>query len=578
MISLNRTNPPRTVARAIASALEAECVTHVFGMPGSHVLDVVDAVADTRIRYVTAMHENTSTFMAGMHGYLTGKPGVALLTAGPGATNALTGIAQAYGASLPLVQITGDVPRNARREAFHGTDTSDFLHKVFAPVTKWSTRLEDPSATHEVIAKAFEIAREGRPGPVHISVPVDLARAEVPGEAAYTPRSPAKQPPPRALVAEVVDGLSRANRPVICACRGVLVADAVTELEALAEALVAPVLSSAYGLGAIRQDHPLALGTFSEFSQNAFAFDLITKSDYLLVVGFRAQTLMTDSLAKIAPSASAFVAFEDARYVGDLDWKGPTAACSAKEFLEAVLAEAPRFLRPDDGVRTGLIAAQERAYRRGLAAMIDDARGAEPIHFGEVMRQLAKYLASDAIVVSGVGNHHVWARNVLPVRGRASFVAEASWGTMGGELGGGIAAKLVHPNRQVVVITGDASLLMVGCDFVTAVKERANILVVVLNDGHHGIVGAMQRQLFGRAHGDAIASVSFAGLAESFGGVGIRVTSPDELGDAVRRAVAASAEAPVILDLVCGRDFPWPNRDKLIASGRALLGPMAGVP
>jgi acetolactate synthase-1/2/3 large subunit len=558
-----------TVAHLIARALESEGVEHVFGMPGSHVLAIFDAVADTRIRHVAAAHEGTSAFMAGMYGHLTGRPGVALLTAGPGATNSLTGVAQAYASSLPLVQITGDVPLRARREAFHGTDAPDFLHKVFAPVTKWSVRLDDPEKTSEVLAKAFAIAREGRPGPVHISVPMDLARAEVPAGTVYQPRPSRQQVPSPRFVSQVVEGLARAKRPTICVCRGVLAADAGAELERLADALGAPVLSTAYGLGAFPQDHPLAVGTFSEFSQNTFAFELIRQSDFLLVLGLRAETLMTDALAKIAPANSAFVAFEDSE-VADLGWPGASEACSVKSFLAALLDHRARFGQPDPD-RALAIAAQEQAFRRGLAALVDGSRDAEPIHFGEVMRQLNQHLAPDAITVSGVGNHHVWARNLLAVRNRESFMAEAAWGTMGGELGGGIVAKMVHPERQVVVVTGDGSLLMVGCDVLTAVKERANVLIVVLNDGHHGIIGAMQRQMFGRAYGDLIGRVNFADLAESLGAVGLRVTSPGELSATVRRAIAQTAHAPVVLDVVCGANFPWPNRDKLVQSGRALL-------
>jgi acetolactate synthase-1/2/3 large subunit len=187
------------------------------------------------------------------------------------------------------------------------------------------------------------------------------------------------------------------------------------------------------------------------------------------------------------------------------------------------------------------------------------------------MEVVAAHLPEDAIVVSGVGNHHVWARNVIPVRARDSFIAEAAWGTMGGELGGAIAAKLVHPERTVVAITGDASLLMVAGDFVAAVKERAHVLVVVLNDGRHGIIRQMQQLGFGRAVADEIGPVDFAQLARSVGGVGIRVTTPVDLDSAVRDALQATARAPVLLDVVCDGTVPWPNRDKLVERGRALL-------
>ena len=192
---------------------------------------------------------------------------------------------------------------------------------------------------------------------------------------------------------------------------------------------------------------------------------------------------------------------------------------------------------------------------------------AKPLHFGQVAMEMAKALDEDAIVVGGVGNHTIWARTMLPVRDRESFIEEASWGTMGGELPGGIAAKLVHPNRQVVVVTGDGSLLMAAPDFVTTVEAGANILVVVLNDSRYGIINAIQQRQFQRSYGDEIGAIDFAGFAESFGATGIRVESPEELAEAVARSLALSAETPVVLDVVCDYKYRWPDRDAILASG-----------
>jgi acetolactate synthase-1/2/3 large subunit len=181
-------------------------------------------------------------------------------------------------------------------------------------------------------------------------------------------------------------------------------------------------------------------------------------------------------------------------------------------------------------------------------------------------------LDKDALVTAGVGHHNIWARELLHIRDRESFVQEASWGTMGGELGAGIAAKLVHPERQVVVVTGDGSLLMAASDFVTAVEAGTNILVVVLNDSRYGIITSMQRETYDRSFGDEIGTIDFVRFAESFGATGIRVESPEALPDAVTRALALSAQGPVILDAVCDYRYRWPDRPAILAAGMEAVG------
>lgn len=559
---------PLTVARAVVAALEAEGVDRVFGMPGSHILSVFDALAESGIRFVPAVHENTSAFMAGMHGYLTGRPGVALLTAGPGATNSVTGVAQAYASSLPLVHITGDVPLHARREAFHGVDAPDFLHRLFRGITKASIRVERPDQIFGVMARAFALARSGRPGPVHVDLPIDLGRASLPDGATYAPQPVSPRRPSPAFVEQVVERLARAQRPMLCVCRGVLLQHAEAAVLELAEQLGAPVLSTGYGLGAFPQTHPLAVGTFSEFSKNAYAFELARHSDCLLLLGLRAGTLMTDLLAGLVSDEIPFAAFEDPEHVAS--WRGPFESCDVNALTGELLAHADRFRRAADPDLLASIRAQQRSFERGLAALLGEHPAGRSIHFGRVMQALAEQLPDDAIVVSGVGNHHVWARQFVPVRHRASFVAEAAWGTMGGELGGAIAASLLHPDRTVVAVTGDASLLMVAGDFATAVQERAHLVVLVLNDGHHGIIGEMQRQSFGRAFGHQLAEVDFAKLAGSMGGVGVHLVDGDRIGPTVARALAASRHGPVLLDVVADAKAPWPNRERLIERGRAL--------
>jgi acetolactate synthase-1/2/3 large subunit len=181
--------PKKTsAAQAVVDALTAEQVKFVFGLAGTHVLPIFDSLADAhQIRHIVAKHESNAAFMAGMYGYLTGRPGVALVTAGPGATNSLTGVAQAYSASLPMVHISGDVPLSAGNEAYHGVDRRDFLHKMFADVTKWSVRIERAEDIPGILSHSFALAASGRPGPVHVDIPWDIVGATDIETAHYQP-------------------------------------------------------------------------------------------------------------------------------------------------------------------------------------------------------------------------------------------------------------------------------------------------------------------------------------------------------------------------------------------------------
>ncbi len=554
--------------KAVVEAFIEQDVKFVFGLAGSHVLTIFDALADApNIRHVVVKHEGNAAFMAGMVGYLTGQPGVALVTAGPGATNSLSGVAQAYAQSVPMVHISGNVPLGAGNMPFHGVDRADFVHRMFADVTKWSVRIERAKDIPGVLARAFSTAASGRPGPVHVDIPINILQSPSTALATYVPAPVERQCPPEQLVQHTARALAKARRPIICAGRGVLVHHAEAELVALAEALSAPVVYSTDALGVIAEDHPLAVGSFGEFRGNSFAGQLIKESDFLFAIGLRSNTRLTDALLLAAPPDRVFVALDEAHTLNDMGGETHIGAADSQLFLSQLLAHADVFSRPAEPSVQARIARQKDAFQRGLALHLAPFENAKPLHFGHVARELLSQIEPDAIVVAGVGNHAIWGEVACRLRGRESYMIEGSWGTMGSELPGGIAAKLVHPQRQVVVITGDGSFLMSSPDFVTAVEAGANILVVVLNDSRYGMITALQRGEFGRSYGDEIGWIDFARYAESFGATGVRLEAPEEITGAVARSLTLSARGPVILDAVCSHEYSWPNRDAIAALG-----------
>ena len=562
-----------TTAQAVLDAFINEKVAYVFGLTGSHVLSITDDLVDVpHIRHIVSKHESHAAYMAGMYGYLTGRPGVVLVTAGPGATNSISGVAQAYAASLPMVHISGDVPLNAGNEAFHGVDRADFLHRMFRDITKWSVRIEQAEDIPGVLSRAFALAVSGRPGPVHVDIPLDIARAADLNIPPYRSSPVEKLVPARELIDRVRAALKTAALPLLCAGRGVLTYSAGKELQTLAESIGAPVICTEYAQGAIDQDHPLFAGSISEWTPNPMANELLSEADFVLAVGMRSNTLLTDILVEHGPSNTILAALDEPATLQPLPELAMVEAADTRLFLSQMSEYRDEFHGSIGSRRREQIARHRQAYKKGLMMSMAGFADTKPLHFGRVCLDLSRRVDGDAIITGGVGHHNIWAREMFPIRNRESFIQEASWGAMGAELGAGIAAKLLHPGRQVIVITGDGSLLMAISDLVTAVESGANILVVVLNDSRYGIICTMQHEFYDRSFGDQIGAIDFAQIAEGYGAVGIRVEEPGNLPGALNRALDSVARSTVLLDVVCDHRYCWPDRPAILKAGLEAMG------
>ncbi len=371
--------------------------------------------------------------MAGMYGHLTGRPGVVMVTAGPGATNSISGVVQAYVQSFPMVHISGDVPLGSGNETFHGVDREDFLHKMFADVTKWSVRVERAEDVPEILSRAFALAVSGRPGPVHIDIPRDIVSAEGVEMPAYRPTPVDKPAPPEELVRQVRQALAEAERPMICAGRGVLAHHAEAELVALAEAVSAPLLHCTSSQGIIAADHPLASGTFSQWRGNSLGWDLLKEADFVLAIGLRSGSTTLQTLVPRMPENTVLVALDEPSTLTPTEGLSTVVACDSRRFLSEVLAHASEFNRPLNEDLTERIAQSKEAFQRGLAQYIAPYENVQPVHFGQATKELFSRLDQDAVVVSGVGNHNMWVYLMSQVRKRDSFMQEGFWATMGSE-------------------------------------------------------------------------------------------------------------------------------------------------
>lgn len=548
----------KDAGRAVLEALLAEGVEVVFGQGGSHVMAIFDALADAEsIRTVNVAHENNAAIMADVYGRLTQRPGVCLVTAGPGAVNSLSGVAQAYDAASPMVHISGTVPLDSGKEEFHGVDVPDFLHKMFRDVTKWSVRVEALEDVPEVMARAFSTARSGRPGPVHIEFPKAISTGRSPWLLQAEPvtlrvyrKVPAKRyAPDSGLLKGASEVLLSSRRTVICAGKGVLASGATAELKELAEKLSAPVIFPFDAIGAIPGGHPLAIGYFSIWEERSHIFDLLREAEALLCIGMRAGTSELELVMRHAPAKTVFIGFDD-----DLRNKCAGALISFVADCKLALRELLRLLgdrkgKADEPWKDEAISLKAR-LEEALLEHVEQYRETEPIHGGLAVRELLSQTESDAIFTTDVGNCQLWLRPYVRASTPESLLQSGKWNSMGFALPAAIAAKLLFPNRQVIGIAGDGGFLMSCSDFATAVKERADIVMVILNDGDHGLVRELQVRHFGRAYATELGAVDFAKFAEAFGALGIRVEDPSELRPALRRAL--DAREPAIVDVVSG--------------------------
>ncbi|MFQ6015339.1 MAG: thiamine pyrophosphate-binding protein [Anaerolineae bacterium] len=554
--------PERTAGQAVVEALVAEGVDMVFGLPGSHVLTIYDALRDVpQIKHITVKHENNAALMADMYGRLTGRPGICLVTAGPGATNSLSGVVQAYDAASPLIHVSGTVPTDSGVEEFHGVDVPDFLYKIFQDVTKWSVRVESVEDIPRVFAKAFALAVSDRPGPVHIEIPVDLLTD---GPRAIPPYEPSPVEPLALapdLAKEAAEMLRSAKEPLICIGYGLIRHNGSDELVQLAERLGAPVILTSYAQGVIPSDHPLYATHFSGWRKNPFSFRLMKEADVLLTVGLRAGTYFAETVRQHAPARHIFIGFDSEP--NPLAGATISAVADNRLALRALLAELEDHHASADPQRLAEIDRYRSGLRRLLDRQLDVVSSRRPLHFGLAMRELAAQVERDAIIVGDVGSCEIWARSYLPYYSPTTYISPGHYGAMGFSVPGAIAAKLLYPDRQVIGVTGDGAFLMSCSDFVTAVQYGAKVKIIILNDSAYGMINVLQNWRFDRTYATELGERNYAKLADSLGAVGIRVEDAGDMAEALRQAL--SVDAPAIVDVVAGWDYPYPDYERMVA-------------
>ncbi|HEY3111972.1 MAG TPA: thiamine pyrophosphate-binding protein, partial [Chloroflexota bacterium] len=525
---------------------------------GDHVLRLYDGLADLGgIEHVTVKHENNAALAAESYGRLTGRPGVALVTAGPGALNSISGVASAMASGAPLVSLTGAVPSQAALETFHGVDEVDFSERAFAPIAKSSRRVTRAADIQGALTDAFALAVDGRPGPTHVEVTRDILEGE-PFEAP----PPAPAPAPSSEVAPDLDrALERiraARRPVLVAGKGAWYPIVSAALVALAEALEAPVCHTWEGHGAIPTVHPLSLGPYRVMQSHPAVLAELGAADLVVGVGVRAGTEPFRALQSDYGDRLLILDAADSprgQHGPAID-SVPALAASLRALASAVRPS------PSAGRARAVCAEARRSLARGLAVEMERHAGTRPWHIGRAIAALSDRLTPEMVVTSDVSNVKLWIPFQLRTFGPHSHVQAGTWGTMGYALPAALGAAFAHPGRKVVALAGDASFLMSSADLVTLAQHKLPVVIGVHHDGRIGMISYMQTMVGRQPYATEIGDVDYAKMAEAAGLRGIRVDDPDDVGRAWDEALAEPG--PVLVELMAGHDFPRPSLQRFV--------------
>ena len=530
-----------TGGEAVVRSLAAHDVDTVFGIPGTHNLGIYDALrAMGGIRHILARHEQGAAFMADGYARASGEVGVCISTTGPAALNTLASLGTAFSDSSPVLCIASQIPAEGI-----GLDKG-YLHECqdqlgsFAPVTKWRARADTVEAIPGVMREAFAQMLSGRPRPTAVEIPCDTLdesdEVTMPAPAAVD--RPAPDPDQVERAARL---LRAARRPVIWAGGGVISSSAGAEVRQLAERLQAPIFTTVLGKGAVADDHPLAAGaTILHPAARAF----LAESDLMLAVGTRFTEEETDRWGLCMPDSLIHIDIDpeeiDRNYPATVGVVG-----DARAALQLINSQLQDLSRQKNGSAAGIAKLRQKIWR------YCQARAPEGV---ELVQTLRKALPRDTIIVSDLTVAAYWCRRLLDIYEPRTNIYPWGFCTLGFGLPAAIGAKVARPDRPVVVLCGDGGFLFNCQELAVAAQFDVPIVALVFNDSAYGVLKPQQMARYGQAHAVDLVNPDFVALAGAFGVDGCRVTSIEQLGPAVAKAIEADRSALIELP----GTLPWP--------------------
>ena len=548
-----------TGAQALVKSLEMQEVEVMFGLPGGAILPVYDPIIDSPIRHILVRHEQGAGHMAEGYAQATGRPGVAMVTSGPAATNIVTALADAYMDSIPLVCITGQVATSAiGTDAFQETDTTG----ITLGVTKHNWLVTDAADIPRIVCEAFHIATTGRPGPVLIDFPKDVANSSMewywPDDVDLPGYQPASHPDPEAIRAAASLVLA-AERPVIYAGGGILKSRASEALRQLVDLTAIPVVTTLMARGSFPDSHPLCLG-MPGMHGNYTAVTAMQKADLLVALGSRFDDRVTGKVSAFAPRAKVVHVDIDKAEIGKVRRPEVGVVADCRLAVEA-LVEAITASGPLDNNRLAPWIATLRRWQAEYPCTYDRSGSESPgttagasrrptLKPQFVIESLRASTPADTILVSGVGQHQMWASQYWSFEYPNTWINSGGLGTMGFAVPAAIGAKVGRPDRMVWAVDGDGCFQMTAQELATATAERVPVKIAILNNAYLGMVRQWQHMFYEERYSEVYLSPDlpdYVGWAESMGCIGLRVESPEEVIPAIEKANEVD-DRPVVID------------------------------
>jgi acetolactate synthase I/II/III large subunit len=527
-----------TAAELLVDCLSAEGVTHVFGIPGEETLDLNAALADSDVRFVPVRHEQGGAYIADVYGRLTGRAGVCLGTLGPGATNLTTAVADAFLDRAPLVALTGQADLERQHKESH--QYIDVV-SLMRPITKWNARLSDPAITAEVVRKAFKVAESEKPGSTHLELPEDVMAAPVPDDAPERPLAREAMPtvePPDNLILEAAAMINAAERAIVLAGNGVVRAGAAGALREFSRVTQIPVAETFMGKGLVDADSELALGAVG-LQAGDFAMAGFDDADLVIAVGYdlveHSPALWNPNRDRRIICVDSVPAETDENFIPEVELIGHperTLSRLAEETKEATGGGSQRL--------------REAVIGRLEVAGTDDSFPMVP---PRALLEIRRLLGREDILVSDVGLHKLWIGRLWPAHEPNTVLIANGLAGMGFAVPAAIAAKLVHPQRKVVAISGDGGFLMNAQELETARRLGTAFVNVVWEDRQFGSIVWKQRQRFGETFGTDFTNPDFVRLAESFGLPAWRCDSVADYRQRLTQALALDEPSLIVVPI-----------------------------
>jgi len=523
-------------AHIIVKCLKKEGVEVIFGYPGGKVIPLYDALYDCDIRHILVRHEQGAAHAADGYARATGKTGVCVATSGPGGTNLVTGIANAYMDSVPIVAITGQAStREIGTDAFQEADITG----ITAPVTKHNYLVKDIKDLPGIIKEAFLIASTGRPGPVLIDIPVDIMANLIDDDYKAVVNLPGYKPTLKGNLKQIKEAAKKilnSKRPVLFAGGGIISSGASEELRKFAKAANIPVITSLLGMGSFPETDPLSL-SMAGMHGTKYANMAFTETDLIIAVGVRFDDRVTGKLSEFATGAEIIHIDIDPAEIGKIVNANIPIVGDAKVVLTDLKKEYEQCAgkKGIPGRREWL--ERVKKLKRDNPLKYDEGTGSvKPAYVVEKIYEITK---GDALVCTEVGQNQMWAAQFYKYTKPRTLITSGGLGTMGFGLPASIGVKAGKPDSTVIDIAGDGSLQMVSQELATAVSNKINIKIMLLNNGYLGMVRQWQELFWDKRYSQTSIEgcVDFVKLIEAYGGVGIRVKKKEDVEDAIKKAL-----------------------------------------